>query len=121
MLPRVPVGGLLPLGSLTQNGLMNMGRSFRNYAGSMADFGNDVNLLHEHVDEGEHMIRIGSVTINAPAKNGMLKHIQRMGKGNVTLSQEITQYFYDAINPRTLVRRGKGDMSFIIWSDWTVV
>ena len=115
------MGELLPLGSLTQNGLMNMGRSFRNYAGSMADFGYDVNLLHEYVDEGEYMIRIISGTINTPDIKGMLRHIQRMGKGNVTESQEITQYFYDAIKSITLVRRGKGDMSSIIWSDWTVV
>ena len=115
------MGGLLPLGSLTKNGLMNMGRSFRNYAGSMADFGYDVNLLHEYVDEGEYMVRIVSSTINAPDIRGVLKHIQRMEKGNVTDSQEITQYFYDTINSRTLVRRGKGDMSSIIWSDWTVV
>lgn len=115
------MGGLLPLGSLTQNGLMNMGRSFRSYAGSLADFGNDVNLLHNYVDEGEYMFRIVSGTINAPDTRGMLKHVQRMQKGIVTFSQEITQYFYDAIKSRTLVRRGRGNDSSIDWSDWTEV
>ena len=100
---------------------MNMGRSYRSYAGSLADFGNDVNLLHEYVDEGECMFRVVSGTINAPDKRGMLKHIQRMQKGIVTQSQEITQYFYDAIKSRTLVRRGRGNDSSIDWSDWTEV
>lgn len=110
------VGGLLQSGDLTKNGLMPMGRSFKIYTGTMKEFGNDANLLHKFVDIGESVFQVVSGTINTPSQRGMLKHIQRLKKNDVSGSQEITQFAYDT--SKTYIRRGQGNGTSINYSDW---
>lgn len=68
---------------------MPMGRSFKIYTGTMKEFGNDANLLHKFVDIGESVFQVVSGTINTPSQRGMLKHIQRLKKNDVSGSQEM--------------------------------
>lgn len=100
---------------------MDKGRSYRNYAGSITDFGSDANNLYNYVEDGESIFIVGPTTINIPTSRGILKHIQRMGKGNNTVSQEITQYLYDATYHKTFQRYGNGNSLSINWTDWTEV
>ena len=81
----------------------------------------DANKYHEVVQDGISCFGISSSTKNIPLGEsfGIIVHIQRVDKNNVSSSQFISQTLYTV--SKTYKRDGTGDGSSIRFSEWSLV